>query len=61
MGVSMCVHSTREEAERFRHLAAQSDDPKLAAELEAKACTFEARAAQIEAAKRSLGFIEDRS
>jgi hypothetical protein len=56
----MCVHSMREEADRLRHLAADSDDPKLAAELEAKACTFEARAAEMEAAKRSLGFIEER-
>jgi len=57
----MCVHSMREEAERCRVLAAQSDDPKLAAELEAKACAFEARAVQMEAAKRSLGLIEERS
>lgn len=56
----MCLHSMREEAERFRDLAAESNDPNLAAELEAKACTFEARAAQMEAAKRSLGFIEER-
>ena len=60
-GASMCVHSMREEAERCRVLAAQSDDPKLAAELEAKACAFEARAVQMEAAKRSLGLIEERS
>ncbi len=57
----MCVQSMREEAERLGRLAAGSSDPKLSAELEAKACALRARAAQMEAAKRSLGFIEEPS
>ena len=57
----MCVQSMREEAERLGRLAAGSSDPKLSAELEAKACALQARAAQMEAAKRSLGFVEEPS
>ena len=53
----MCVHSMREEAERFRRLAAETADPKLTAELAAKARDFDERAAQMEEAKRSLGIV----
>lgn len=52
----MCVHSMREEAQRLRCLAAETADATLTAELEAKALEFDARAAQMEEAKRLLGF-----
>lgn len=54
----MCVQSMREEAERLGRLAAESADPKRAAELNAAARRVQERAAQMEAAKRSLGFVE---
>ena len=56
----MCVHSMREEAERLGRLAAESADPNQSAELNAKARLMQERAAQMEAAKHSLGFIEQR-
>ena len=57
--VRMCVQTMREEAVRYRRLASATDDPTLTAELEAKACAFEERAVQLEAAKRSLGLLQD--
>jgi hypothetical protein len=55
-GFSMCVHSMREEAERARRLATETTDSKLAADLQARARALDARAVQLEDAKRSLGF-----